>query len=118
MRLSGRTAVVTGAGRGIGEAIAVALAAEGCSVAACADGTLDLSNALRRSCARWSTSRSSISCDVADQPSVKALFEKVEASWGRLDILVNNAVSSNGINANRTRLITYTVPATGLRMAR
>ena len=95
MREAGRTAVVTGAGRGLGAAIAHALADEGIALllAARTRGEVDaVSGALQARGARAHAA----SCDVTDEASVKALAREAEAKLGRVDILVNNAgVSSS-----------------------
>jgi len=76
---AGRVAIVTGAGRGIGAAIAAALAARGARVAALeADAGL-------------AADTGAILCDVADRAAVDAACGRVEAELGPVDILVNNA---------------------------
>jgi 3-oxoacyl-[acyl-carrier protein] reductase len=88
MRLEDRIAVITGAGSGIGRAIAQAFAREGASVAAldvrepAAQETLALL-APGKHCA--------LLCDVADGASVVRAFEAVDARYGRVDVVVNNA---------------------------
>jgi NAD(P)-dependent dehydrogenase (short-subunit alcohol dehydrogenase family) len=95
-RLLGKVAVVTGASRGIGYAIAHALAAEGCSVVI----TGRNQSTLAKSAARISKSvgrRSKpaqilpIVCDVRDPDSVASLFGTVKKGFGKIDLLVNNA---------------------------
>lgn len=76
---AGRVAIVTGAGRGIGAAIAAELAARGARVAALeADAGL-------------AADVGAILCDVADRAAVDAACGRVEAELGPVDILVNNA---------------------------
>ena len=103
--LTGQVAVITGAGRGIGRAIAVKLADLGAHTVLCgrAREALDqTAEAIRKSGPNSGTSseRSSgtssekstvIECDVTDLHSVEALAERVESGFHRLDILVNNA---------------------------
>lgn len=87
MRLQDKVAVVTGAGRGIGQAIAARFAAEGARVVV-ADVAADLGEATARAIGDRATA---ISVDVTKAPAVDALFEQVSRELGRLDILVCNA---------------------------
>jgi 3-oxoacyl-[acyl-carrier protein] reductase len=84
-RLDGRVALVTGAGRGIGAAIARAMAGAGAMVVV---NDLDRAAAERsaESCGGWA-----FAADAADEPAVDSLFDAIAARHGRLDILVNNA---------------------------
>ncbi len=88
--LKNRVAVVTGAGRGIGEAIALALARAGAHVVLAARREADLAAVAKRvqeagGEASWCVT------DVGSGEDVEALFKTVDAGPGRLDILVNNA---------------------------
>ena len=82
MRLDGRAAVVTGAGRGIGAAIVARLKAEGAKVAA-----LDMDEAS----ARASGADLGLKCNVADSADVARCVAAAREAFGRLDIAVNNA---------------------------
>jgi NAD(P)-dependent dehydrogenase (short-subunit alcohol dehydrogenase family) len=95
MRLAGKTAVITGGATGIGQAIAMAFAGEGCSVVIA--GRRE--DKLRQTAAAWTGQPPMLlhAVDVADRKSVLELFEWAEKSLGQVDILVNNA----GINTPR-----------------
>jgi NAD(P)-dependent dehydrogenase (short-subunit alcohol dehydrogenase family) len=89
-KLAGKRAVVTGAGRGIGRSIALALAEAGADVAITARSASELIQlqheieALGRKCA-------SITCDVTDADQVQHMAATLSAQLGGIDILVNNA---------------------------
>lgn len=93
MKLDGKVALVSGAGRGIGRAIAERFAGEGAAVvvtdvdAATLDDTLGVING-RGDC-------SSHVCDVSDSEAVAAVFAQVDRRYGRFDVLVNNAGIGN-----------------------
>lgn len=88
--LDGKVAVVTGASRGIGEAIAIALADKGADVAVMArtQNDLDKTASQVREAGR---AAQVVVCDVSQSASVQAGFEGVWETFGRVDILVNNA---------------------------
>ena len=87
--LTGRVAIVTGAGRGIGRAIAVAMAGAGAAVATCdmADGARATADEIVAAGGR----ATSFTCDVSDPQQVQELVGAAVATYGRLDVLVNNA---------------------------
>jgi NAD(P)-dependent dehydrogenase (short-subunit alcohol dehydrogenase family) len=87
VRLSGKTALITGAARGIGLAFARAYAAEGAQVAI-ADINLD---AARVAADSIGPAAHAIALDVTRQDSIDAGFAKAVAKMGHLDILINNA---------------------------
>lgn len=88
--LSGQTAVVTGAGRGIGRCMALTLGKAGAYVAAVARTQPDL-EALKRDIENAGGTAGVQPCDVSDADAVTAMFERVVEERGRVDILVNNA---------------------------
>lgn len=90
MMLSGEVALVTGASRGIGRAIAVALAAEGASVAGTAT-TQAGAERIAETLAEAGGRGSGVVLDVADPASVEAAMARVDAELGAPTILVNNA---------------------------
>jgi len=85
-----RFALVTGGGRGIGRAAALALAAAGWSVAIAGRTFAPLEDVARTIEASGRRALA-IACDVADPAAVKALFAAIERDFGRLDLLFNNA---------------------------
>jgi 3-oxoacyl-[acyl-carrier protein] reductase len=99
MRFENQVAVITGAGRGIGHAIAVRLASEGARVAsvsrteANAQRTADQINATHAAAAK------AYSVDVADHAAVQSIGARILEDFGRVDILVNNAgVTRDGLS--------------------
>jgi 3-oxoacyl-[acyl-carrier protein] reductase len=88
--LGGQVAVVTGAGRGIGAAIAASLAALGAHVILCGR-TLELLKSTSSKINQQGGNSTAMACDVADLRSVEAVANQVEESFHRVDILVNNA---------------------------
>jgi 3-oxoacyl-[acyl-carrier protein] reductase len=88
--LNGQVAVITGAGRGIGAAIAAKIAGMGAAVVLCGRARQPLEStaaAISRVGGRAET----LECDVTELRSVEAVAAKVDQTLGRIDILVNNA---------------------------
>lgn len=88
--LTGKTAIVTGASGGIGQAVAVALAKAGADVALCGQNqerlaaTADLVSATGRRVLSYAM-------NVGEAESVQQTVEDVQKQWGRIDVMVNNA---------------------------
>ena len=87
MKLEDKTTIVTGAGRGIGEAIAKAFAAEGAKVC-CVARTKEQ---VERVADEIGACAIAVSCDVTEPDQVQAMAAECEAKLGPTDILVNNA---------------------------
>jgi 3-oxoacyl-[acyl-carrier protein] reductase len=88
--LAGQTAVVTGAGRGIGAALARKLADLGAMIALCGRTSAAL-EATASAIARAKGKSEVVPCDVSDLRSVEAAAQTVEKKMGRIEIMVNNA---------------------------
>lgn len=91
MTLSGRVALVTGSSRGIGRAVASALAAKGATVAVNSRSDTAGGESLVREIAESGGKALYVQADVAQEQQVEALFNTVENSAGPVDVLVNNA---------------------------
>ncbi len=90
MSLAGQTAVVTGGGRGIGRAVALALAREGARVAVAAR-TLAQLEQVAREIRKEGGEALAVATDVSSAGDVAALFSASERTFGPVDVLVNNA---------------------------
>ena len=90
MKLKGKNALVTGGGRGIGRAIALALAQEGAQVAVL-DVLKDNADAVQREIEAVGVKGLALGADLTRRPEVDRAIAEVIAQWGQLDILVNNA---------------------------
>jgi NAD(P)-dependent dehydrogenase (short-subunit alcohol dehydrogenase family) len=98
--LAGKVAVVTGAGKGIGAAIAAALAREGAGVALIGRDAARL----EKQAAELSADTLIAPADITDQESVRQAFAKIRARFPRIDILVNNAGQAESAPLARTDL--------------
>jgi 3-oxoacyl-[acyl-carrier protein] reductase len=89
-RLTGKVALVTGAGAGLGGVIAAALAAEGAKLVVCDIAPEALDTTQSRLAALGAESLA-LRCDVSDSAEVDAMFAQAAERFGTVDILVNNA---------------------------
>jgi len=90
-KLEGKTAVITGGSRGIGAAIAKRLAAEGASVVITYAKDAKAASAVVKAIERDGGKAIAIQAEAADAKAVQGAIEKAVATFGRLDVLVNNA---------------------------
>ncbi len=88
--LQGKVALITGAGRGIGRAVSLAIARAGARVILAARSTEQLA-AVEREIAAGGGQALAVECDISREEDVVALFARVRTELGRVDILVNNA---------------------------
>jgi len=90
MELRGKTILITGAGRGLGAAMAKSLASRGAELA-----LLDLDDAglaeVRTACQALGVRTETYRCNVAAEPDVVATFDRVVTDFGRLDVVIANA---------------------------
>ena len=91
MLLDGKTALVTGASRGIGRAIAIRLASEGAAVAINYAGNVKAAEEVKAVIEAAGGRAMLVQADVADSTAVDAMIKAVIEAFGQIDILVNNA---------------------------
>lgn len=89
-KLDGKVAIITGASAGIGEATAIALAAEGAKVAIVARRGDRLESVAQRIAAAGGEALP-IVADITDDNQIQTLVDKTKTTWGQIDILINNA---------------------------
>lgn len=88
--LKGKTAIITGAGKGIGKALAIALAAEGVNLGLISRTAKDLED-LQNELKSYSVNISVSNTDVSDLQSVNTATTHIKSELGAIDILINNA---------------------------
>ena len=89
--LENKVALVTGAGRGIGRAIAIALAKEGAEVVVNYNGSEERAKEVKQTIEENGGKASIYKCNVSDFEACEAMIKDIVKEHGRLDILVNNA---------------------------
>lgn len=99
--LKGKTAVVTGGSRGIGEAIASKLASLGANIAVIYAGNADAADNVCEKCKQeYHVEAKTYQCDVSDFSAVKETVAKIKADFGTVHILINNAgIARDGLLA-------------------
>lgn len=105
--IKGRKAIVTGGSRGIGKALAQALAAHGVDVALVVRSSLDQAQILATQLRDQGVDSFAIQADVSLEDDVQRMTDAVIARWGRVDILVNNAGIVLPANAEECALDTW-----------
>jgi 3-oxoacyl-[acyl-carrier protein] reductase len=90
MRLSGRSAIISGGGRGLGRAIALALAAEGCDVAVFARTEAEV-EAVSNEIEALGAKALALSGDVSQESDVRSAIDSALARFGGLNLVINNA---------------------------
>lgn len=96
--LENKVALVTGAGRGIGRAIAIALAKEGAEVVANYNGSEERAKEVKQTIEENGGKASIYKCNVSDFEACEAMIKDIVKEHGRLDILVNNAgITKDGL---------------------
>jgi 3-oxoacyl-[acyl-carrier protein] reductase len=98
--LKGKTALITGASRGIGAAIALKFASLGADIAIVYAGNEEAANKVTADCLAFGVRAEAFKCDVSDFEAAKNTVAAVKASFNRVDILVNNAgITRDGLIA-------------------
>ena len=91
MLLKDRTALITGSSRGIGRAIALAFAREGCKVAINYKQNEKAATETVARIGEMGGEAMPVQADVTNEQQVKNMIDSINSAWGRIDILVNNA---------------------------
>lgn len=110
MELTNRTAIVTGGGQGIGEAISLCLGCQKANVVV-ADMNIDLAQAVAAKIIKqFNSSAIGVRVDVANLPDIENMFKQILEKFGRIDILINNAgISPRNPKGGRTPIYEISV---------
>ena len=96
--LKNKIALITGAGRGIGRAIAIALAKEGAEVVINYNGSEERAKEVKQTIEENGGKASMYKCNVSDFAACEAMIKDIIKEYGHLDILVNNAgITKDGL---------------------
>ncbi len=106
MDIQGKGAVVTGASRGVGEATALALAKGGCSVLVNYNSSRAEAESVAETVRGFGVKSIAFQGDVADDSACKAMMDTAAREFGRLDILINNAATTQFVPHNALDLVT------------
>ena len=106
-QLAGKVALVTGGSRGIGAAIARRLARDGASVAVTYSKAADAAAAVVKAIERAGGKALAIQADAADADAVRGAVERTVSTFGRLDVLVNNAGTAIPMKVEETTLADF-----------
>jgi 3-oxoacyl-[acyl-carrier protein] reductase len=93
--LKGKVAIVTGASRGIGRAIAERLGQQGANVVVTYAGNRDKAEEVVAKIQQSGSEAIALAADVRDPSQIQALFEQTLSHFGKIDILVNNAAGKS-----------------------
>lgn len=91
MEMGNKVALITGASRGIGEAIAVLLAKKGCNVVINYNYNLDLALKVKEKVKRNGVDAMVVKADISNEKEVTEMINEIVSKYGKIDILVNNA---------------------------
>jgi 3-oxoacyl-[acyl-carrier protein] reductase len=96
--LKGKTAVITGASRGIGRAVALLMAENGADIAVIFSGNEAAANEVVSLAEKFNVKAKAYKCDVSDFSQSKNICENIFKDFGKIDILVNNAgITKDGL---------------------
>lgn len=101
--LTGKVAIVTGGGRGLGQQIAIAFAEAGAHVVVCSRN-IEACQEVSGNLEKLGVRSLALACDVTDQESVKSVVKHTMETFGRIDILVNNSGASWGMSVEEMPL--------------